>query len=75
MGGLGRDELVHQALGGSMFMTGTADGPPLCGFGERAGYARGSRRTSHASLRSSPAPAPASVILGGQYRVVLLSRA
>ncbi len=35
------DELVHQALGGAMSMTGTADGPPLYGFGERAGYAAG----------------------------------
>lgn len=35
------DEIVHQALGGAMFMTGAADAPPLYGFGERAGYAAG----------------------------------
>jgi crotonobetainyl-CoA:carnitine CoA-transferase CaiB-like acyl-CoA transferase len=35
------DELVQQALGGSMYVTGEAGREPLYGFGERAAYAAG----------------------------------
>ena len=37
----GGSELVHQALSGSMYYTGLADGEPLYGVGQRAAYAAG----------------------------------
>ena len=40
-GGWRSDELVQQALGGSMYVTGEAGREPLYGFGERASYAAG----------------------------------
>ena len=38
-------EMIHQALSGTMLVTGEPDRPPIYGLGRRAYYARGPRRS------------------------------